>query len=96
LRKGGVEHIEIVGSGDVAISAAAAAFQAGEEVQGLSIDIGAEQLQSAESIKSIEFFPGSARYFGVPGLVLVAPTANKSLRYDGKEVSPVAVISSVP
>lgn len=95
LRKGGVEHIEIVGSGDAAISAAAAAFQAGGEVQGLAIDIRAEQLQSAESIKSIEFFPGSARYFGVPGLVLVAPTANKSLRYDGKEVSPVAIIEGL-
>lgn len=95
LRKGGVEHIELVGAGDVAISAVAAAFQAGGEVQGVSVEIGAEQLSGAESIKSIEFFPGSARYFGVPGLLLVAPTASKSLRLDGKEVSPAAAIEGM-
>lgn len=95
LRKGGVEHIELVGAGDLAISAVAAAFQAGGEVQGVSVEIGAEQLKGAESIKSIEFFPGSARYFGVPGLLLVAPTASKSLRLDGKEVSPAAAIEGM-
>lgn len=95
LRKGGVEHIELVGAGDLAISAVAAAFQAGGEVQGVSVEIGAEQLSGAESIKSIEFFPGSARYFGVPGLLLVAPTASKSLRLDGKEVSPAAAIEGM-
>lgn len=95
LRKGGVEYIELVGAGDLAISAVAAAFQAGGEVQGVSVEIGAEQLKGAESIKSIEFFPGSARYFGVPGLLLVAPTASKSLRLDGKEVSPAAAIEGM-
>jgi hypothetical protein len=95
LRKGGVEHIELVGTGDVALSAAAAAFQAGEDVQGLAIDIGAEQLKGAESIKAIEFFPGSARYFGLSGLVLVAPQASKSLRLEGKPISPVEVIEGL-
>lgn len=95
LRKGGVEHIELVGVGDLAISAAAAAYQAGVEVQGIEIEIGTEQLKGADSIKSIEFFPGSARYFGVPGLVLVAPTASKSLWLDGREVSPVEVIEGL-
>lgn len=95
LRKGGVEHIELVGSGDAAISAAAAAFQAGGEVQGVAIEIGSEQLKSADSIRSIEFFPGSARYFGVPGLMLVAPQASKSLRFEGKQISPVEVIEGL-
>jgi hypothetical protein len=95
LRKGGVEHIEMVGSGGLAISAAAAAHQAEGEVQALAIDIGMEQLGSAESIKSIEFFPGSGRYYGVPGLVLTASTASKSLQLEGKNVSPVEVIEGL-
>lgn len=92
LRKGGAEEIEVLGAGDIAISAAAAAYQAGTEVKSLSIDIGSDHLKGAESIKSIDFFPGSASYFGVPGLLLVSATPKKSLRLDGKETPPVAVI----
>jgi len=95
LRKAGAEEIEVVGAGDIAISAAAAAYQAGTEVQSLSIDIGSDQLKGAESIKSIDFFPGSACYFGVPGLLLVGSTAKKSLRLDGKETPPVAVVQGL-
>ena len=77
------------------ISAAAAAHQAEGEVQALAIDIGMEQLESAESIKSIQFFPGSGRYYGVPGLVLTASTASKSLQLEGKNVSLVEVIEGL-
>jgi hypothetical protein len=95
LREGGVDHVELVGLDDAAISAAAAALQSGNEVNRISVQITGQQLKSAESIKAIGFFPGSGRYYGVPGLMLVAPTSEKSLQLDGAEVAAAVVIDGM-
>lgn len=92
LRKSGVEEIVVTGQGDIAISAAAAAFQAAKEVAGVRIDVASKDLQGAESIKSIDFFPGSQRYFYLPGLLASSSLANVELMVDGKQVSPIAAI----
>jgi hypothetical protein len=92
LRKSGIEEIVVAGQGDVAISAAAAAFQAAKEVAGVRIDVASKDLQGAESIKSIDFFPGSQRYFYLPGLLASSSLAKVELTVDGKQVSPIAAV----
>ncbi len=92
LRQSGAQTIEVVGEGEVAISAAVAAFQSAGEINKLVVDVKGADLDGAASIRSIDFFPGSQRFFHIPGLMLTAGVAERELRVDGKVVSPLEAI----